>query len=430
MTAESQLPASIQRQASSDQRRFLDACSRVAARLQIPVYLVGGAIRDLLLTGTFLDLDVVAEGDAIELAKHLAEELGGEARTHSRFLTAEVVRGNSHIDLVTARREKYAEPASLPTVTSADLAEDLARRDFTINTLAVRLWPQGEGEIIDLFDGQQDLEQRVLRVLHERSFFDDPTRILRGVRLGARLDLSFDPRTADLARAALQAGVFQVLSPSRLRRELILLLEDKDLEGSLRHLDRLGLLAFLGRTTPLLDKDWLRITSIIELQGQSPSRVDGEGGPRWWLVSLMSLFLDEDDAGRVMLADRLRLDEELTKRFLRYSDILSEASGILDDPHAATHVACHILDKLSGEELALLMALATDRVADRIDSWVNQLRNLRLTIAGTDLKAAGFTEGPAMGRALQSTLEARQDGTIDAYGELEFAIQQLRVEEG
>jgi len=430
MTADSSVAALIQKQASPEQERYLEACVGVASRLKIPIYLVGGAIRDVLLTGEILDLDIVVEGDALELARELAHELQGDLRTHPRFLTAEIFLEGSHIDVVTARSERYEQPAGLPVVSPGDLEDDLARRDFTINTMAMPLWPAGSGALIDPFEGRLDLERRLLRVLHERSFFDDPTRILRGVRLSARLDLRVERHTADLARAAIGADAFVPLSASRLRHELILLLEDRQVEVSLRHLEALGFLPVLGRTAPLLESGWQSLRSVIELQSHWKNGGPTSRSPRWWLVYLMSFSQDEDESSRASLAERLGLDEELSEILADYPENLHRARRGLAAPDVAAHDACRILDGLRPEELVLLMATGEDNVTGWIARWIDELREIRLAIGGTDLKEAGFAESPEMGRVLQATLEARLDGTIDAQQELEFAIRQLRTENG
>ena len=432
MTAEIPFAATIEKLASSDQKRFLQACRDAASRLKVPLYLVGGAIRDLLLRGELieLDLDLVTEGDASALAKEVAHQLQGELTTHPRFLTAEVVLGGMHLDFVTARGERYEEPASLPVVSPADLETDLARRDFSVNSMAVPLWPPGPGELIDPFAGRHDLERGQLRVLHERSFFDDPTRILRGVRIGARLDLHFTEHTADLARAAIGADAFAPLSATRLRHELILLLEDRQVELSLRRLEDLGFPAVVGRQTPFSDSDWQKLRRVLNLHEEWASDCFAREATRWWFVSLMSVSCEEDKSSREILAHRLGLDEQLSEILEGYPQNLHQVSGILSAADVAPHDVCGALEGLQMEELALLAATEEGRVATWISRWMDELRYLGLMIDGTDLKRAGFSAGPEMGRALQSTLEARQDGAIEAAEELSYAIRQLTRESG
>ena len=179
------------------------------------------------------------EGDGLGFAALLAEELGGRVRTHPVFLTAVVVDPEGfHIDIATARSEFYRTPAALPEVQTSALRQDLYRRDFTINTLAIRLGPGTEPELIDYFGGRHDLKEKTLRALHSLSFIDDPTRVLRAVRLELRLGFHISSETLRLVEVALDEGIFDLLSGSRLRDELVMLLDDPAL--ALRGIERLA----------------------------------------------------------------------------------------------------------------------------------------------------------------------------------------------
>ncbi|MGD2114111.1 MAG: CBS domain-containing protein, partial [Acidobacteriota bacterium] len=225
-------------------RQRVETVAEVSRRYQIPVYLVGGIVRDLLLDRENRDLDLVVEGDGPHFARLLADELGGRVRVHETFMTAVVVDPEDlHIDVATARSEFYRAPAALPEVQTSPLRQDLYRRDFTINALAVRLGPGTSPELIDYFGGRRDLENGLLRVLHSLSFIDDPTRVLRAVRLGLRLGFEISPETLHLVEVALEEGVFERLSGARLREELILLLDDPAV--AVRGLERLEALGVL-----------------------------------------------------------------------------------------------------------------------------------------------------------------------------------------
>ncbi|HYG61732.1 MAG TPA: CBS domain-containing protein, partial [Thermoanaerobaculia bacterium] len=244
----------------------------------VPVYLVGGLVRDLLLERENRDLDLVVEGDGPRFARRLAERLGGRARVHPAFLTAVVVdREGFHIDVATARSEFYRTPAALPEVQLSALRQDLFRRDFTINTLAIRLGPDETPELIDYFGGRLDLKEKTLRVLHSLSFIDDPTRVLRAVRLELRLGFQISAETLRLVEVAVAEGVFGLLSGARLREELALLLGDPALAP--RGLERLAELGVLRALHPRLELgeavrqrlretraalDWYRLAGIAE----------------------------------------------------------------------------------------------------------------------------------------------------------------------
>src|SRR5919109_4261194 len=206
-----------------------------------PTYLVGGAVRDLLRGADAVDLDLAVEGNARSVARALAERLGGEAREHERFGTATVRAGDLVFDLATTRRETYDEPGALPRVTEAPLDEDLSRRDFTINAMAVGLTGDDLGHLYDPRGGLTDLDQGVVRVLHEGSFIDDPTRLLRAVRYEVRLGFRMDPVTERLARAAAIEGALQTVSGGRVRDELMDLLGEAQAPAGVRRMGELGL---------------------------------------------------------------------------------------------------------------------------------------------------------------------------------------------
>ena len=207
-------------------RPVLDATLRAAGD-QGGVYLVGGTVRDLLLGEPGFDVDLAVEGDGQAFARALAAELGGLLKPHDAFGTAVVEYGDGErVDVVTARREGYAAPAALPTVEPSTIEDDLFRRDFTINAMASALAGPDADSLVDPFGGRRDLEAETIRVLHDRSFVDDPTRIFRALRYASRYGFELDEQTAALARQAIEAGFVGRLSPARLRDELVLLLDE------------------------------------------------------------------------------------------------------------------------------------------------------------------------------------------------------------
>jgi tRNA nucleotidyltransferase (CCA-adding enzyme) len=185
------------------------------------VYLVGGTVRDILLGERSFDVDIAVEGDAIALAQALADALGGRVRAHDKFGTAVVLYAeDERVDVVTARTEFYDAPAALPTVEHASIREDLFRRDFTINAMAVSLKGADLGRLVDPFGGRRDLEAKTIRVLHNLSFIDDPTRIFRAIRYENRYGFRMDDHTLRLARGTIEMGLVGDLSSARLRDEL------------------------------------------------------------------------------------------------------------------------------------------------------------------------------------------------------------------
>lgn len=401
----------------------IETIAAVSREHGVPVYLVGGFVRDLLLERENRDLDVVVEGDGIEFAGWLAEAFGGRVRAHRAFLTAVVVDPRDfHVDVATARTELYRAPAALPEVQTSALRQDLFRRDFTINTLAIRLGPEPGFDLIDFFGGRRDLKDKILRVLHSLSFIDDPTRILRAVRLELRLGFQISPETLHLAHVALAEGAFDQLSGSRLRDELSLLLGDPAL--ALRGIERLAELGVLRAVEPqiALDDaarerlrgaraayDWYRLAGIAD----SPVEA--------WRLFLMALAAGLEPSELERLAGRLMLAGEDLRLLTHFPARLEEARAVLrKDP--PPHQVAEALEPLAGEELLLLMGEGDERVRGWVRRYLTELRPLTLSLRGADLLARGVPPGPRIGEALRDTRRARLDGKIDQAGELRHAL--------
>jgi tRNA nucleotidyltransferase (CCA-adding enzyme) len=374
-----------------------------------PSYLVGGAVRDLLRGAVAVDLDVAVEGDARSVARALAERLGGEAREHERFGTATVRADELSVDLTTTRREAYPEPGVLPVVERAGLDEDLARRDFTINAMALGLSGDDLGHLYDPCDGLADLERGLVRVLHERSFRDDPTRLLRALRYEARLGFRMDPATELLARDAATEGGLRTVSGARVRDELMDLLAEPELPSGIARMRELGIdramhtameadpvlvaSAALGAVALGADR---ALVALAALCAPAAERLD------LWLGDLHLQAWDRDAVSR---AARIapRLAEELRAR---------------------EHTPSELRALLGRETLvALALALAMGAPSEPILRWVTELRGVRLEISGADLLAEGVPEGPALGRALEQTLSRKLDGLVRSRDEeLETAL--------
>jgi tRNA nucleotidyltransferase (CCA-adding enzyme) len=417
--------------------------ARLAAERGIAAYLVGGTVRDLLLGRDSPDLDFVVVGDGLELAAAAARELGGRLVRHADFLTADVIdAGGVRLDLATARQESYKAMAALPEVWPAAIEEDLLRRDFTVNAMALPLVaalpprapardggspkaPDGDlAGLVDLYGGRRDLEAGALRVLHDRSFLDDPTRVLRGVRFEARLGLRLTPETEALAREAVAAGAFARLTGSRLRHELELLLGAEPWPAvAMAGLERLQELGVLAAVHPRLSFDAAARRRLLEAAAEHAwHRAASSAGPEAhrWLLLLLALADGLSEAERGELAERLLLagDE------LRLVSRLGGLEAVLPrlGPGALPHEVDAALEGLGGEELLLLAARSNAIARSWVRRYLTELRPLALGIRGADLLAAGARRGPEIGRALRATRDARLDGVIGADDELDFAL--------
>jgi tRNA nucleotidyltransferase (CCA-adding enzyme) len=388
-----------------------------------PVYLVGGAVRDLLLGGRSVDLDLVVDGDARAVARELADRLDGEVRQHERFGTAAVRTAEMSFDLATARTESYRTPGALPDVERASLAEDLGRRDFAINAMAIALTGDDLGHLYDPHGGLHDLEQGVVRVLHEMSFLDDPTRLLRAVRYEVRLAFAMDEKTERLAVEAIDGGALATVSGARIRDELIDLLAEHESPSGVERMHALridtGLYedldpdpelvasAALGAVTIGADRALAALAALCLPRAHGATAIRSialaPAGVKSWVESLALPAPERDSVLRaVAKAPKLALD--LQERRQLPSDLRRLLAGA------------------PPEELALALALGAP--AEPVLRWVTELSRVRLEITGDDLLAAGVPEGPALGRALDQTLDRKLDGLVDGRDdELRTALE-------
>jgi tRNA nucleotidyltransferase (CCA-adding enzyme) len=386
------------------------------------VWVVGGAVRDLLLDREPRELDLVVEGDAVPVARRAAVRLGGDVLVHDRFGTATVRGSGVAFDLAGARRETYARPGALPDVElGARLEEDLARRDFTINTLALRLV---DGTLTSSAGAEDDLAAGVLRVLHEGSFRDDPTRLLRMARYAARLGFTPEPRTAELAATAVAEGATATVTGERLGAELRLLAREPQ-PAALQALEPFGLGAAL---LPAFDVDGPLIERALAVCDEARGGAAGDAGgagddqravaPRADLVALGAAVHRAEPAE---LAARLR---ELAFAAADAAAIVACAGleGLVAELAGRPPSAADLVLRRRPPEAAVLAAAAGSEPARE---WLDRGRHVQLAITGNDLLAAGLS-GPAVGRALQAARAALLDGAApDRESQLAAALAQI-----
>jgi tRNA nucleotidyltransferase (CCA-adding enzyme) len=379
-----------------------------------PAYLVGGAVRDLLLGVTSPDLDIAVEADAHATARAVAERLGGVVVEHDRFTTAKVKAEGLTVDIAQTRTEEYPTPGSLPMVKPARLADDLRRRDFTINAMAVALRGDELGHLHDPHHGRRDLDDRLVRVLHDQSFLDDPTRLIRAVRYEVRLGFQMDPHTERLARDAIEIGAMKTLSGTRVRDALFLLLAEHDAPSALKRLHELGVDRGLD---PALEFDpTLAASAAIGA---------GEVGADRVLAVLAALIYPDPEALGPWL-DSLGLERGQRDRVARAArDARALAEGLGPGVELSPSGIYALLRDEPPEALALALALGVR--PEPVLDWASRLQFVRLDITGDDLIAAGVEPGPALGRALSETLRAKLDGEVEGReDELRYALQVAR----
>ncbi len=403
------------------------------------VYLVGGFVRDLLIEQPNVDVDVAVEGDGIQFATRLAAQLGGRVRTHRKFKTAVVllppaVLGGAltwlrsagepfHVDVATTRTEFYDYPAALPRVEHASIRQDLFRRDFTINAMAVSLRGGDFGAVIDFFGGYRDLREGVIRVLHNLSFIEDPTRIFRAVRYENRYGFRMDEQTKAFAKSCVDMHLVGDLSSVRLREELIPLLSESDVEWTLGRLFDLGVAREVhpklatGAKTITLVKRMDHLVTELGLVGEVIS----------WRLRLAAVTRNMSHEELYLWLDRLKLkrsDSAVVRAAVVVGPLL--ADRLANDDMSDWEI-CRALRTTPVEALVFALAgMEPGPVFTRVCRYLVDIRHRTLSVTGDDLLALGVKKGPALGRILERLKELRVDEIIKGReGELEAARQMV-----
>ncbi len=406
---------------------LLRQAGQVAEEVGFSLYVVGGFVRDLLLGLPNLDLDLVVEGDAITLARELSRRRGGRVRSHRRFGTAKwILEGIEpglppHLDFVTARTEFYEQPTALPTVEFSSLRHDLYRRDFTINTLAVGLSGGHYGRLFDFYGGKRDLERKLIRVLHNLSFIEDPTRILRAVRLEQRLGFSIEPRTMLLLHDAVHQNLLERTTGERIRHELWLILEEEEPEKALARLDELGI---LGRLFPHLAWSPVLAERFREVRERFPA---AERPPLY--LALLGYRLPAGEVEALIARYRFRA---------RISRLLREVHGLREEVLPALRSELvpsriyRLLHPFSTAALHVLGIAEQDdaRVAKAVETYLGRLRFVRPALSGNDLRARGIPPGPVYKEILGVLLDARLDGQVHSQAEEEALVKEYLARPG
>jgi len=400
--------------------------------LGFEAFIVGGPVRDIILGVGNLDLDIAVEGRAIELGRLLAGELKADITAHRRFGTCTVTMGNGiKIDLATARKEIYERPAALPSVKFSSLKDDLVRRDFTVNAMAISINPSDFGRLIDPFGGRQDLARGRIRILHDGSFIDDPTRIFRAMRFKSRFGFTIDRHTEDLIKSALEGSTLDRISRERLRNELILMLKERRPFEALKVMADFGGLDFLhsgikfdGNSKRLYDS----IYKTCALYECSSYR---KRAPDRWLIYLMALFGDLTYGRVSAVCGRLAFKSYDRYRLLSCKkDAHAVARSLSSKRCSSPSEVYKLLRPLSLEVILFIMAgtalMSSKRraalVRSRIRAFLAKYERTRLCVRGGDLKAAGLKSGPAFKMILDKILYGRMDGKLKTErDELKYA---------
>ncbi|MET0514772.1 MAG: hypothetical protein ABW047_05520, partial [Nitrospiraceae bacterium] len=390
-----------------------------ADRLKMPAYAVGGFVRDLLRGHPTLDLDLVVEGDGLKFARALAQGLHAQVKVHERFRTATVSLSDGFkLDIATARTERYEYPAALPTVRPSSIQEDLYRRDFTINTLAICLNRRSFWKLLDLYGGQRDITKRTIRVLHSQSFIDDPTRIFRAIRFELRLGFRISDETQALIKEVVEKDLIDQVSGQRLLGELRSLLSERDARLAINRFAELDLLRFIH---PKLA--WSRrlegiLKRVEGTMGWYVERYPARGIEGWLLY--MMAFMD-------MLPRRSV--EEALKRFaygkweakcIRATrfEVNMITSRLSRRPLPRPAETTRVLSRFADAVLLYLMATCrSSAIKQQLSAYFDIYQQVKPVTTGKDLKAMGLKPGPRFTRILSQLRDARLNGEVRTEAE-------------
>ena len=395
------LASKIGRQLPSELVHFVRVAGELAANQGQSLYLVGGVVRDLFLSRPNFDLDLVLEGDAINLAEQLLQVRQGRIITHRRFGTAELQWDKWSVDLATARSETYVEPGALPSVSPGSIEDDLFRRDFTINAMAVMLNPNRYGLLIDLYGGRDDLEHKLIRVLHENSFADDATRIWRGLRYEQRLNFQLGENSLKLLKR--NVSMLDTISGDRIRHELELVLEEEFPEKVLLRAKKLKVLPKLHPA--LKGDDWLaeKFEQARELSSPNSPSVG-------LYLALLAYRLNVKESEH--LISQLRLSKALAQILRDTHNLKAELDWLAQPGPRPSSIYRFLHDYSLSAITANLLACNSLLTYKHIQFFLDKLRYIRPSLTGNDLKRMGITPGPRIKEVLDLLHDARLDERI------------------
>lgn len=409
---------------SADAMKFLKNVSKKAAELKVSAYLVGGIVRDIILRKTSLDIDIVIEGmSGIDFASSLVESDDHIASKHDKFKTATIkVPGLPDVDFATARSEFYESPAALPDIYQSNLYQDLLRRDFTINALAVSLNRDNFGLLIDFYGGWEDIQKQRINILHSLSFIEDPTRIFRAIRFKSRLGFRFEKNTEKKLREAVEYGVIEKVEPIRIYNELEMVFAEPSCYAIVCALARYGILEFIHREivfTERIKSAFKRAASCLEKAGAlGPSvRPDRQA----FFLSIMLLGVSTDKLPELL--SRMHLSRESRDRVVSSVESLLPLETAFAEERKKKRPLSDvaIFELFDGKPLELLLlfyAVAGDEsIFDAIAAYVTKISKIKLFINGDTLKSLGLKPGRVYSEILRSVMIEKVSGKISTREE-------------
>lgn len=401
------LATSIQELYSQELLELLTKIGNIASKCHLKAYVVGGFVRDLLLKKSNFDVDIMVEGDALPFATAVSQELNVECKLIERFHTAHIYFPNMTIDFSSARKEVYKSPGALPEVTFSNIIDDLFRRDFTINAIAMSITPGKSFELVDLFNGAKDLEKGIIRILHPKSFIDDPTRLYRALRFADRFKFNIEPETDYQFDKAVIRGMPSLLSPKRIAAEIDKCFQEKRPLTLLSKYQSSGLLSFYHKSLSQFKRPSFSFSvvkpTVTRLSGKFP--MISEAAVYWSL--LLSAIPSQDV---IPLLNASGLPHSIV---LEATNALNSFSKLPEKLIAANdRISIYkLLHDCNPETIALMLLSFKDKaITDKLNLYINELFAIKPICDGKALIEAGIKAGPQIRKIFDQIMEQRLNG--------------------
>tara|TARA_Y100000588_G_scaffold99220_1_gene107789 strand:- start:505 stop:1803 length:1299 start_codon:yes stop_codon:yes gene_type:complete len=406
----------LKKRLGQDLLSILERISQVASRSEVTVFAVGGFVRDLLLNILNKDIDIVVEGDAILFASKIAEEFDGKVKSHEKFGTSVVIFPSGYrIDLAMARVEYYEYPAALPTIKESSINLDLSRRDFTINSLAIKLNGEGAFCLIDFFNGERDLKNKEIHVLHDLSFIDDPCRLFRAIKFEQRLNFKISKQTEELMKVAIKKDLVDSLSGTRLLNEITLILKEKDPLKHILRMKEFDLLKLKSSLIILDSADFGALERIATVLSWTETIFLPEK-PEVWYVYLLAIIYSLKDEEFMQIIEKFQMQARLKKSLIIDRRTCKKALELLaEDEDWGPEVIYQLFSELSIEALIYFLAVdSTDRANQYANIYFSQYcGQAELSLTGDDLVKMGLKPGPVFQSVFKALREAHVKGDIE-----------------
>jgi tRNA nucleotidyltransferase (CCA-adding enzyme) len=395
-------------------RDVLNKIGEIGDRLNFPVFMVGGIVRDLFLGIKNYDLDIVVEGDGIKFARELSRDLGGRIKSHEKFVTAIVILADGFkIDVATARREFYEYPAAFPKVELSSIKKDLYRRDFTINAMAIHLNQKYFGKLIDFFGGQRDLNKGIIRVLYNLSFVEDPARIIRAIRFEQRYNFKMDRTTEDFLKKAIDDKLLSRLRKKRITEELILILKEENPLKSLKRMEELGALKYILPDVELNEETVKRLNKIKDNYNFWKRNIPDEKIELWMIYFCCLIRNLKKSQIQKIYKKIIFKQKSLDKINYCYSNLDQIIRMISQRNKISPSVIYLKLKGLPNEVLFLAVVESdTNITKERIYEYFKKYIKESLYISGKELKELQVKPGPIYSHILNKLLCAQLDGEV------------------